>query len=216
MNLLIMGVAGSGKGTMSEKIVEEYKIPHISTGDMFRQAMAKETPLGLEAKKYIDEGHLVPDALTIELMHNRLEESDCKDGYLLDGFPRTIAQAEALEGMTQAIDRPLQLVINLVVGIDALAPRITGRRVCSKCGAIYHIKFSPPKRSGVCDLCGGSLIHRSDDTVEQLAVRLQDHVLLTKPVLDYYKKEGLVVDIDASQDIELVWRDIKSALEKIR
>lgn len=215
MNLLIMGVAGSGKGTMSKKISAEYHIPHISTGDMFRLAMKNETVLGKQAKQYIDEGHLVPDEITIAMMEERLNQDDCRNGYLLDGYPRTLNQAQAFAGIAEAIHRPVQKVINLTVELDILAPRITGRRVCKTCGAIYHIEHSPSLLEGVCDNCGGELIHRSDDTLEQLVVRLKEHVLLTKPVLDYYREQGLVVDIDASRSIDEVWQDIKSVLEEI-
>lgn len=215
MNLLIMGVAGSGKGTMSRLIVEEYDIPHISTGDMFRQAMAAETEIGLVAKNYIDHGLLVPDDLTVEIMKNRIQQDDCQNGYLIDGFPRTEVQAKALEDMTNGIGRPLEKVINLIVDIDDLAPRITGRRVCSSCGEIYNVYLSPSKVEGVCDKCGGTLIQRSDDTMEQLAIRLGEHAVLTKPVLDFYEKQGIVVNINASGDIDSVWQQIKVVLEQM-
>lgn len=216
MNILIMGAAGSGKGTMSKLIMKEYQIPHISTGDMFRAAMAEKTALGLEAQIYINEGHLVPDEITVAMTRERLIKDDCQNGYLLDGFPRTIGQAHAFDDIAHMIDRPVQIVFNLTVDLDVLAPRVTGRRVCEDCGAIYHIEYSPSKVEGVCDICGGKLVHRSDDTVEQLAVRLKEHVLLTKPVLDYYRGLGIVVDINASQEIDKVWYDIKRALEKIK
>jgi adenylate kinases len=215
MNLLIMGVAGSGKGTMSKKISEVYHIPHVSTGDLFRQAMKDRSGLGLMAEAYINEGHLVPDEITIAMMEERLNKEDCKKGYLLDGYPRTLNQAHAFEDIAHMIGRPVQKVINLTVALDILTSRITGRRVCKVCGSIYHIEHSPSKVEGVCDRCGGELVHRSDDTVEQLAVRLKEHVLLTKPVLDYYRENGLVVDIDASADIEQVWADIQKVLVEI-
>ncbi|HET6785241.1 MAG TPA: adenylate kinase [Erysipelotrichaceae bacterium] len=215
MNILIMGAAGSGKGTMAQLIIQKYSIPHISTGNMFRSHMYANTPLGLEARKYIDEGRLVPDEVTIQMIQERLLEPDCLKGYLLDGYPRTLPQAVAFEDIAHQISRPVQAVINLKVQLDDLAERVTGRRVCEKCGAIYHIKQQPPKVEGVCDLCGGKLIHRSDDTVHQLGVRLNEHVTLTQPVLDFYAKKGLVFDIDASRSIDEVFKDIDSVLEKI-
>lgn len=215
MNILIMGAAGSGKGTMSKMIVQKYNIPHISTGNMFREAMAAETELGIVAKKYIDRGMLVPDDTTIAMIRERLLRPDCKQGYLLDGYPRTLVQAHAFEDIANEIGRPVQIVLNLAVELDALAPRVTGRRICETCGAIYHIQFSPSKVEGICDKCQTPLTHRSDDTVEQLAVRLKEHVLLTKPVLDYYSSEGLVRYVDATKDIDSVWRDIEIALESV-
>ncbi len=215
MNILIMGVAGSGKGTMSKLIVKNYDIPHISTGNMFREAMAAETELGQLAKNYIDRGMLVPDDITISMIKDRLLRPDCLKGYLLDGYPRTIAQAHAFEDIAASIARPVQIVLNLAVEIDALAPRVTGRRVCENCGAIYHIEFQPSKVEGICDYCQTSLTHRSDDTVEQLAVRLKEHVILTKPVLDYYRKKGLVKYIEATREIDAVWKDVEKALVEI-
>lgn len=216
MNILIMGAAGSGKGTMAQLIIQKYSIPHISTGNMFRSHMYANTPLGLEARKYIDEGRLVPDEVTIQMIQERLLEADCLKGYLLDGYPRTLPQAEAFEDIAKQIGRPVQAVINLKVQLDDLADRVTGRRVCEKCGAIFHIKTQPSKVEGVCDVCGGELVHRSDDTVHQLGVRLKEHVTLTQPVLDFYSKKGLVFDIDASRSIEKVFSDIDSILEKLK
>lgn len=216
MNILIMGAAGSGKGTMAQLIIQKYSIPHISTGNMFRSHMYANTPLGLEARKYIDEGRLVPDEVTIQMIQERLLEADCLKGYLLDGYPRTLPQAEAFEDIAKQIGRPVQAVINLKVQLDDLAERVTGRRVCEKCGAIFHIKTQPSKVEGVCDMCGGVLVHRSDDTVHQLGVRLKEHVTLTQPVLDFYSKKGLVFDIDASRSIEKVFTDIDSILEKLK
>ncbi|SKA03061.1 adenylate kinase [Anaerorhabdus furcosa] len=214
MNILIMGPAGSGKGTMSEKILENYNIPHISTGDMLREAIKNETKLGLEAQTYMNEGKLVPDDLVIGLIAERLQQEDCQKGYLIDGFPRSLPQAKALEEITNKINKPIQMVINLTVDFDALAERVTGRRICKNCGAIYHIKSNPPKVEGICDVCGSPLAQRADDTVEQLRVRLNEHYKNTQPCLDYYKEKGLVVDINASQPIEMVYNDINCALAK--
>jgi len=215
MNILIMGAAGSGKGTMAEKIIEKYRIPHISTGNMFRSAIYAKTPLGLEAQKYIDLGRLVPDDVTINMIRERLLEPDCQSGYLVDGFPRTQAQAAAFEDIAKQIGKPIEAVINLQVKLDDLAERVTGRRLCRKCGAIYHIAHNPSKVEGVCDICGGELFHRSDDTIEQLATRLQEHVLLTKPVLDYYDRSNLVHNVDASMPINRVYEEINRILRKL-
>jgi adenylate kinase len=210
-----MGAAGSGKGTMAQLIIQKYAIPHISTGNMFRSHMYANTPLGLEARKYIDEGRLVPDEVTIQMIQERLLEQDCLKGYLLDGYPRTLPQAVAFEDIAKQMNRPVQAVINLKVQLDDLADRVTGRRVCEKCGAIFHIKQQPPKLEGICDMCGGELIHRSDDTVHQLGVRLNEHVTLTQPVLDFYAKKGLVFDINASRPINEVFKDIDLILRNI-
>ena len=216
MNILIMGAAGSGKGTMAEKIIEKYNIPHISTGNMFRAAIYAQTQLGKLAQSYIDKGHLVPDDVTIEMIKERLLEPDCQKGYLMDGFPRTQVQAKAFDEITRQINKPVEAVINLQVKLDDLAERVVGRRVCRKCGAIYHIKNSPSKHEGVCDICGGELFHRSDDTVEQLATRLQEHVLLTKPVLELYDSQDLVHNIDASMPINRVYEEIDRVLRKLK
>ena len=215
MNLLIMGAAGSGKGTMSKLISKKYHITHISTGDMFRTAIKKKTPLGKLAEKYINQGKLVPDDVAIMIMEERLNEEDTENGFLIDGFPRTLAQAHSLESLMQRVNKPLDLIINLVVGIEALGPRITGRRVCQNCGEVYHIVNSPSKVPGICDVCGGKLVHREDDTLERLETRLEEHHILTEPVLDYYHKLGIVVDIDAAPSIEEVWHSIDTVLEKM-
>lgn len=215
MNVLIMGVAGSGKGTMSEKISENFGLKHISTGDMFRAAIKSQSELGLEAKKFIDKGLLVPDELTIAMVKDRLSQDDCKKGYLLDGFPRTLPQAEALEEIAVEIGKPINCVLNLVMPFDTLAERITGRRTCPKCRAIYHIKFSPSKVEGICDECQTPLVHRADDSVEQLKVRIKEHEKNTRPALEFYGRMGLVKDINAAQSIEEVWHDIKSVLESV-
>lgn len=215
MNVLIMGAAGSGKGTMAEKIIEKYHIPHISTGNMFRAAIYAKTPLGLLAQSYIDQGRLVPDDVTIQMIRERLLEPDCQKGYLVDGFPRTQVQAKAFEEISKQIGKPVEAVINLQVKLDDLAERVTGRRLCRKCGAIYHIVHHPSRVEGVCDICGGELFHRSDDTVEQLATRLQEHVLLTKPVLEFYDGSNLVHNVDASMPINRVFDEIDRVLRKL-
>ncbi len=212
MNILIMGPAGAGKGTQSNLIVENYPVTHISTGDMFRQAIAEKTELGLKAAEYMNQGKLVPDDITIHMTKERLSKDDCAEGYLLDGFPRTLAQALAFEEITQ--DRPIDVVINLVLTVDDLAPRIVNRRVCKNCGAIYNVVSLPPKEEGICDVCGSALVHRTDDTMESLLVRMQEYESYTKPALEHFREEGLVVDINANQEIEKVWLDIDEALRR--
>lgn len=216
MNILIMGPAGSGKGTMSSKILENYAVEHISTGDMFRAAIKEGTELGKTAQGYMLEGKLVPDEVTIAMLAERLKTSVCKDGYLLDGYPRTLVQAESFENLSKEIGKPVEIVINLVVEFDSLAQRVTGRRLCKNCGAIYHVTNQPSKVEGICDVCGSPLSQRADDTVEQLRVRLDEHEKNTKPVLDFYRKQGLVADIKASQSIEAVWQDVAKALENVK
>lgn len=213
MNILIMGVAGSGKGTMSEFIKEYYGIPHISTGVMFRDSIRRKTPLGLLAKQYIDHGLLVPDDVTISMVAERLMQPDCDKGYLLDGFPRTMIQTGAFEKMIDDTDRELDIVIDLNVAFESLEKRITGRRICEDCGAIYNIYNHRPAVEGICDVCGGKLYQRSDDTVQQLEIRLKEYEHLTKPVIDFYIGKGDAIRIDASKDVETVWNDLRTQLE---
>ncbi|MFV0480261.1 MAG: adenylate kinase [Anaerorhabdus sp.] len=216
MNILIMGPAGSGKGTQSKQIAEDYNIPHISTGDMFRNAIKEKTPLGVEAEQYITQGKLVPDELTIGLVKERLQQEDCQKGYLLDGFPRSLAQAEALEKITQEINRPVELAIHMDVDFAQLAKRITGRRMCKQCGEIYHIDNKPSKVDGICDVCGGNLYQRSDDTEEELQVRLDEYYRNTKPCLEFYQSKGKTRHVNASQEIEKVYDDVKKALATLK
>lgn len=214
MNLLIMGPAGSGKGTMSEKIANKFKIAHISTGDMFREAISKETPVGIEAKEYLDAGKLVPDDVTNRMVKERIMMDDCDDGYLLDGYPRNLQQAHAFNEVAYQIDKPLDYVINLELDYSILVDRITGRRLCPDCGAIYHTTSNKPKVEGICDICGGELYQRSDDTEEKLKVRYDEYLNQTEPVINYYREQGLVHDINADQSIEDVWKAIEEFLEE--
>ena len=216
MNILIMGPAGSGKGTMSAKILENFKVPHISTGDMFRANIKEGTELGKKAQEYMNAGKLVPDEITVAMVADRLKEPDCQVGYLLDGYPRTLIQAKSFENLSKEIAKPVEIVINLLVEFETLADRITGRRMCKNCGAIYHVRNHPSQVEGICDVCGSPLIQRADDTEEQLRVRLNEHEKNTKPVLDYYREKGLVVDINATRSIDEVWNDVAAALENVK
>jgi adenylate kinase len=215
MNILIMGPAGAGKGTMSDLILQAYDIPHISTGDMLRENVANGTELGKEAKSYMDAGKLVPDDVINAMVEKRLQEPDCQKGYLLDGFPRTLVQAKAFEEIAAKIGKPVEAVLALEVDFEILKKRVTGRRVCPKCGAIYHISNFPPKVEGVCDKCGSPLKQRADDTVEKLTQRMKEYDASTKPVIDFYDEKGVVTHLDASQKPDVVFGRIKEALAKI-
>jgi adenylate kinase len=208
MNLVLMGLPGAGKGTQAEKIVEKYKIPHISTGDMFRAAIKEGTELGLQAKSYMDRGDLVPDEVTIGIVRERLSKEDCQKGFLLDGFPRTVAQAEALEQLLADLNRSIDYVINIEVDKSILMERLTGRRICKECGATYHLVFNPPSQAGVCDKCGGELYQRADDNEETVANRLEVNLKQTQPLLDFYQEKGYLRNIDGQQEIEKVFADI--------
>jgi len=212
MNLVLMGLPGAGKGTQAEKIVAKYKIPHISTGDMFRQAIAEGTELGMKAKSYMDQGALVPDEVTIGIVKDRLSKDDCKNGFLLDGFPRTVPQAEALEVLLSELGREINYVIHIEVDTSKLMERLTGRRICKSCGATYHMVFNPPKQEGVCDKCGGELYQRSDDNAETVGNRLDVNLKQTQPLLDFYSKKGYLRNINGDQDIDKVFSDIEQLL----
>lgn len=212
MNILFMGPPGAGKGTQAERIVSEFGIPHISTGDAFRLAMKEGTALGLKAKEYVDKGLLVPDEITNGIVKERLALDDCNKGFLLDGFPRTLQQAEALDGMLKELDRGISHVVNLKVDRGFLMARLTGRRICKTCGTTYHILFNPPKQEGVCDKDGGELYQRSDDTEEKVGTRLDEYISKTAPLLDYYSDKGLLREVDGEKEINAVTADITSIL----
>jgi len=212
MNLVLMGLPGAGKGTQAERIVEKYEVPHISTGDMFRAAMKEETELGLKAKSFMDKGELVPDEVTIGIVRERLSKSDCEKGFLLDGFPRTVVQAEALETILEELGRKIDYVINIAVDKDILMARLTGRRICKSCGATYHLVFNPPAEEGKCDRCGGELYQRADDNEETVQNRLDVNLKQTEPLLDFYRQKGYLKDIDGQQDIQDVFKDIDELL----
>ncbi len=196
-NIILMGPPGAGKGTLAKQLMSAYNLVHISTGDMFREAIKAGTDLGKLAKSYIDRGDLVPDEVTIGIVKERLAKEDCKSGFLLDGFPRTLPQAEALSEISKEIDRPIEVVVNLDCDNKELIRRISGRRVCKTCGAPYHIESMKPKVEGVCDICGGPLFQRADDNEEALKVRLEHYVNDTKPLLDYYKAAGLLASFNS-------------------
>lgn len=212
MNIVFMGPPGAGKGTQAEKIVQDFKIPHISTGDAFRLAMGQGTPLGVQAKSYVDKGLLVPDEITIGIVRERLQQQDCEAGFLLDGFPRTISQAEALDQIVASMGKQIDHVINLKVDRNLLLARLTGRRICKSCGATYHILFNPPKVENVCDKCGGELYQRSDDTEEKVGTRLDEYINKTAPLLGYYREKGNLHEVDGEQEINDVAAEINSIL----
>ena len=212
MKIVFMGPPGAGKGTQAEKIIENYQIPHIPTGDMFRKAIKDQTELGMEAKRYMDQGALVPDHVTIGIVKDRLSESDCKSGFLLDGFPRTVDQAKALDEILTSLDSKIDYVINIDVDLDILKERLTGRRICRSCGATYHMIFNPPAVAGTCDKCGGELYQRKDDNEETVGNRLDVYVSQTKPLLDYYSLAGNLVNINGQQSIDLVFAEIQDVL----
>ena len=212
MKLLIMGRPGAGKGTQAANIKEYYNIPHISTGDMFRAAIKNQTKLGLLAKSFMDKGQLVPDEVTIGIVQERLLEDDCKKGFLLDGFPRTIAQAEALETFLKANEIVLDAVLDVNVPAEILVRRMVGRRVCKGCGATFHVEFNAPKQEGICDVCGTPLIQRADDTYETANSRLEVYDNNTAPLLDFYNTRGLLKTVNGDQALDKVFEDIKNVL----
>jgi adenylate kinase len=212
MNLVLMGLPGAGKGTQAEKIVEKYGVPHISTGDMFRAAIKDGTELGNKAKSYMDKGELVPDEVTVGIVKERLSKDDCEKGFLLDGFPRTVAQAESLDQILNSLGRPLDYVLSIEVEKDHLMERLTGRRICKKCGATYHVVFNPPKEANVCDKCGGELYQRDDDNEQTVGNRLEVNIKQTEPLLNFYEEKGILRKINGDQDITKVFSDIDELL----
>ncbi|MGI5991555.1 MAG: adenylate kinase [Methanosarcina sp.] len=214
MNLILFGPPGAGKGTQAKKMVDLYGIPQISTGDILRANVREGTELGLAAKAYMDKGELVPDEVLIGIIKNRLKEQDCEKGFILDGYPRTRPQADALTILLDEINKPIDVVLNLEVPDDELVERISGRLMCSKCGASYHRTFNPPKKEGVCDICGGELFQRDDDREEAVMNRLDVYKKQTQPLIDYYTKKGILVTLDGTKGINEVFEDIKAVLSK--
>lgn len=213
MRIILLGPPGVGKGTQAANIVERYGIPHISTGDILRANIKEGTELGKTAKEYMDKGLLVPDEIVVSIVQDRLTKDDCKEGFLLDGFPRTVEQAEALDKALDEMGIKLDKVVNIQADKEVLIERIVGRRICRSCGATYHIKNNPPKVEGICDKCGGELYQREDDTVETVATRIQVYLEQTQTLIDFYRQKGLILDVDGTQPIEEVFNTIVKAIE---
>ena len=216
MQLILMGPPGAGKGTQAANLVKKFGIPHISTGDMFRAAVAEGTELGKQAKACMDSGKLVPDDVTIGIVRERLSKDDCKKGFILDGFPRTVEQADALNKILDELGLQLTRVLNIHVPAEDLIERAVGRRICKGCGATYHVKFNPTKVEGTCDNCGGELYQRKDDNEATMKNRLSVYEASTKPLIDYYSKAGLYTQIDGRQSIERVTDDLSRVLSSVR
>ena len=212
MHILLMGPPGAGKGTQAENLVEEFHIPHISTGDMFRAAVKEGTELGKQAKACMDAGQLVPDQVTIGIVRERLAKSDCKKGFILDGFPRTVEQAKALDTILVELGIKLTRVLNINVPAEDLIARAVGRRICKKCGATYHVTFKPTAKEGICDVCGGETYQRADDSESTMKNRLSVYVAQTKPLIDYYQKAGYYTEFDGRKAIDKVFADIVKRL----
>lgn len=212
LRTILLGPPGAGKGTQAAKIVEKYKIPHISTGDIFRENIKQGTELGKKDQEYMNKGELVPDSLVVEIATDRLTKDDCKNGFLLDGFPRTVYQAEKLDEFLAGRGSKIDKVIDIAVDKEELMSRLTGRRVCKACGASYHVVNVPPKKEGVCDVCGGPLIQRDDDNAETVANRIEVYEAQTMPLIEYYEKAGNIAHIDGATGLDNVFADIVKAL----
>ena len=216
MQIIMMGAPGAGKGTQAAKIAAKYGIPQISTGDMFRSAVAEGTELGKAAKEYMSAGKLVPDEVTIGIVRERLAKSDCEKGFILDGFPRTVEQADALGKILSDLGKGISAVINIDVPLSDLIERGVGRRICKSCGATYHIKFNAPAKENICDACGGALYQRADDTAETMTKRLSVYEASTRPLIDYYKNAGVYVEIDGRQSIDAVTEALNKVLLSVK
>jgi adenylate kinase len=213
MRLVLLGAPGAGKGTQAKKLIEKYRIPQISTGDILRKAVADGTPLGKEAKSYMDKGELVPDSVVIGLVKERIAQDDCKRGYILDGFPRNTAQAEVLDRVLAEMKVPLDSALSVDVPKDDLMKRLTGRRTCKNCQQMYNIYFSPPKKDGVCDKCGGELFQRDDDKEETIRKRLDVYDAQTSPLIEYYKKKGILKSVMGVGSIDKIFNNVCAVLE---
>ncbi len=212
MKIIMLGAPGAGKGTQAKKIAEKYGIPHISTGDIFRANIKGGTELGLKAKTFMDQGKLVPDEITIGMLMDRIKADDCAKGYVLDGFPRTIPQAESLTAALAAQGEAIDYAVNVDVPDENIITRMSGRRACLSCGATYHVQFNPPKAEGVCDTCGNTLVLRDDDKPETVKNRLAVYHEQTQPLIDYYQKAGVLKEVDGTQDVNKVFADIVGIL----
>ena len=212
MNIILFGAPGAGKGTQAVELVNKYKLTHISTGDMFRNAIKNQTEMGILANSYISKGELVPDEVTVGLVKERLAQEDCKNGFILDGFPRTLPQAECLDQICLELNIKLDYVIDIEVSTDDIIERLSGRRVCKSCGASYHVSLNKPKVEGVCDICGGELYTRKDDNKESVAVRIYTYQAQTTPLINYYKNKGILLEINGQQDINDVFKEIVNKL----
>ncbi len=211
LKLIIFGPPSAGKGTQAQRLSKKYGIPQIATGDLLREAVAKQTPLGVKIKSYLDTGRLGPDDLIVQLISDRVSKPDCAGGYILDGFPRTMGQAEELDKMTQ-----VDIVLNIVVDFEMLVERAIGRRICPECAAVYHVKFNPPRSQGVCDKCGSELVQRDDDKEDTVRNRLRIYMEQTAPLVEHFKRMGILVDIDGSRGIDGVFDQMVAAVEKVR
>lgn len=211
MKLVVFGPPSAGKGTQAQKLSKRYGIPQVATGDLLREQVAKKTPIGVKVKSYLDSGRLGPDDLIVQMIAERVSKPDCANGYLLDGFPRTMGQAKELEKMTD-----IDLVLNIVVDFEVLVERAVGRRICPKCAAVYHVKFNPPKKEGICDKCGSALIQRDDDKEATVRNRLKVYQEQTAPLVEYYRKKGKLVDIDGSGGIDAVQAKMVDAIDRLK
>ena len=212
MKIIMLGAPGAGKGTQAKQIAAKYNIPHVSTGDIFRANIKEGTALGMEAKSYMDKGQLVPDELTVKILLDRVAKDDCKNGYVLDGFPRTIPQAEVLDEAVSKLNESIDYAINVDVPDENIVKRMSGRRACLKCGATYHIVNVPPKAEGICDVCGEKLVIRDDDKEETVKARLKAYHDQTQPLIEYYSKKGILKEVDGTQDVNKVFDDITAIL----
>ena len=212
MNVILLGPPGAGKGTQAKMLVEEYQIPQISTGDILRAAVKEGSPLGKEAKACMDKGDLVPDSVVIGIVEGRIQQPDCAKGYMLDGFPRTVPQAEALDGMLKNLSSQIDHVVSIEVANEELVGRLTGRRTCRDCGVGFHVMFDPPEQEGVCDKCGGELYQRDDDNVETVSSRLEVYESQTLPLIDYYTAQEKIRPIDGVGDIKEIFGRVTQVL----